>query len=82
MQGEDKSPKIAKNPYNSNTNISVPRYTIDYIDSDSVNVDKFNLNVLNNMLTGMNIRERGKKGKRTDACLNKDASEDVVINFK
>ena len=82
LQGEDKSPKTVKNPYNRDTNINIPRYMVDYIDSNSVTVDKFNPDTLNNLLTGMKVESRGRMPKRTKACLNQDASEDVVITFK
>ena len=56
---------------------------VDYVDSNSVTVDKFNNDTLNNMLTGMKVADsRGKMPKRTKATLNQDASEDVVIKFK
>ena len=62
--------------------MSVPSYTIDYVDSNSVTVDKFNPATLNNLLTGMKVADaRGRMPKRTKATLNKDASEDVVITF-
>ena len=71
-----------KNPYNRDTAISVPRYTVDYVDSNSVTVDKFNPDTLNNMLTGMKVADsRGRMPKRTKACLNQNESEDVVITF-
>jgi len=54
---------------------------VDYVDVGAATVDKFKISSLNNPLTGMKTYMGKRMPKRTNAAIDKDQAEDVVITW-